>query len=125
LLFKRDLDDIEITEKGIIADFYSILGENIISPTVILFRLKVKDEQILALLQGKRTENHSKKIRLFFAPPYMVIARIEAVSRIRRYDPESRGKEKEAGDVDVQPRFIAYGSLIEAVKPEKPEKKDK
>lgn len=119
ILFEGFLEDIEKFEGGAIAEFSAVLGENTaLSPTDIIFRLKVKDEQISALLQGERPGKLFRSWRFIFGPTYIVVARIESVSRIRRYEFESRGHVEEPSgevDVDVPLKFLAHGSLLEAV----------
>lgn len=126
IIFKGHLEDIEKTETGTIAKFSSLLGEDtIVSPTVIIFRLKVKDEQIPALLQADRFETFYRSFRFLLEPRYMVVAQIDSVSRIRRYEFASSGSEEEDSaevDVDVPIRFLAHGHLLEAAKREIKEK---
>ena len=124
ILFRGILVDVEKTDGGTIAEFSSVLGEEFtVNPTVIIFRLKVKDEQLPGLLQGERPEPILQYLRL---STYTVVARIDSVSRIRRYQFESKGSKEEAGtevDVEVPQRFLARGSLLEAVKPKMTDKK--
>jgi hypothetical protein len=126
ILFKGQLDDIENTDGGVIAEFSSVLGEDpSISSIVIIFRLKVKEEQIPDLLQSERVEKYLQSLRFFLEPTYTVVAKIDSISRLRRYEFESRGTKEEPSaeiDVDVPLRFLARGSLLEAVKPEKKDK---
>ena len=121
ILFKAQLDDIENIDGGVIAEFSSVLGEDpSISATVIIFRLKVKEEQLPDLLQSERVEKYLQSLRFFLEPTYTVVAKIDSISRLRRYEFESRGTKEEPSseiDVDVPLRFLARGSLLEAVKP--------
>lgn len=123
ILFRGILDDVEKTDGGTIAEFSSVLGEELtVNPTVIIFRLKVKDEQLPGLLQGERPEPILQYLRL---STYTVVARIDSVSRIRRYEFKSKGAKEEAGaevDVEVPQRFLAHGSLLEAIKPKMSDK---
>lgn len=124
ILFRGILDDVEKTDEGTVAEFSSELGGKFtVNPTVVIFRLKVKDEQLPELLQGERPESIFKYLHL---PTYTVVARIDSVSRIRRYEFESEKHKNEANtevDIEVPQRFLASGSLLEAVKPKIMDKK--
>ena len=99
--FKAFLDDIEITASGSVAEFSSALAEeggdiDPLVPNVIIFRLNVRDDQARRLLQASRPEEPFFRIfRSFLGPKLTVLARIDSVGRLRRYEFQSRSGEDE------------------------------
>lgn len=117
LVFKGYLEDVEQTEKGIIVEFLSPLGEDfLVNKKAVRFRLTIPESFVDQFLKGKREDSDLHLFRYIYGPDYYVVAKIENMrsSCIYEFDGTANGEEVEI-ESDVSKNFVSTGQFIDAV----------
>jgi hypothetical protein len=120
ILFQGYIEDVEETEQGFLVEFACPLGRDVLDDkSIVAFHLKADRNQAEALLHKPRSSFFYRRIRFFSRPDYFVVAKINHISRVRRYEfrGAARGEEEVELSVETPPRFVALGELIEAISP--------
>ena len=108
ILFKGYLEDIEVTDHGLIVKFLCPLGDFFfIDGASVRFRLTATENMVEKLLAIERED---PMFRYLGEPNFLVVVKIEEVKRIRQheFDGSTQGDE-------IPLKFLSVGKLIEAV----------
>lgn len=121
ILFRGYLEDIEEVGNDVIVEFSSSITGGIADLTgssIVLFRLKASLAQTEVLIGDMRPDPLMKELRFLGEPDYLVVAKIQSITRARRYEFRgySYGEEDVEIDVETPPRFVSAGELIDIIR---------
>ncbi|NQU81719.1 MAG: hypothetical protein HQ543_09395 [Bacteroidetes bacterium] len=120
IAFRGYIEDLEKVNGKIYIEFSCIVSNEIyIEPAVLLFRLEVTEKQANAFISNERPSSIDRLIGFFRDPDYLVVAKINDISKIKKYE-VSGSVAGDEGEVEIEIetplKFIGSGALIEAVK---------
>lgn len=114
------LDDIEKQDNNIIATFVcTIRNESYLDPKVIYFRLKLLNKNAdKFLMDAGNLDDIDRLLGIYRNPEYIVVAKINDIEKLRKLEIFGSPLSEEEVEIEIDDtyRYIARGSLIEAVK---------
>ena len=96
-----------------------VSNKNYIYPAVLLFRLEVTEKQAIEFISKERPSSIDKLIGFFRDPDYLVVAKVNDISKIKKYEVSgSAGNEEGEVELEIEMplKFLGSGVLVEAIK---------
>ena len=122
IAFKGYLVDLEQTDNNTFIEFSCAINPELYNPDRMVFRLQITEKQAANFLNKKyapldRLLSRSL-MRYLLGPNYLIIARVNNVSKIRKYEISGSPDTEDEVEINIETplKFMAKGVLVDAIK---------